>query len=341
MFIHSTLSKIIKKKLGEKLDNLIKHEFAFLFQGVGLEYKKFLHLLNEEQKQKLFQYCSIVYKELELDLWNYLFHSSETKYDKMFNDWIAIYTIDHIVYRTYIDYGIKPSLSLGYSMGLIIAMACGGSISFASGLHMLLCIYKYPKEALRKEEAIAVVTGMTLRDVDQVILENGLKDYVEIASENSDYCIVISGKKKSVGQVMTSAIDTGAMMVKEINAPYAFHSSLAAKGIEKYIDFVSRLEVSDAQVPILSCYNQNVLQKAFDLKKELVKNMVAQMHWKTSINEIVGNGIDNFVEVSLGDMLTRFSRMINSNANFLTYSKFMKAKPNAAISGSEDDTYVS
>jgi [acyl-carrier-protein] S-malonyltransferase len=328
-------------KSGEILDSIIKNEYAFLFQGVGLEYQKFLHLLDEKQKEKLYQYCTIVKKELELDLWNYLYHSSKTKYDKMLNDWIAIYTIDNIVYRTYIENGIKPKLFLGYSMGLIIAMSCGDSISFEAGLHMLLSIYKYPKEALRKEEAIAVVTGMTLSDVDKVIVENDLESCVEIASENSEYCIVISGKKNSVSKVMTSAIDEGALMVKEINAPYAFHSSFAAEGIDKYIEFVSKLEVCDSRVPIISCYNQNAMWESDELKKELVKNMVGQMHWKTSINEITRSGINNFVEVSLGDMLTRFSRMINGEANFLTYSKFIKIKSNSTRSDEGDETYVS
>jgi malonyl CoA-acyl carrier protein transacylase len=323
------------------LDSMMKNQYAFLFQGVGLEYQRFLHLLNEEQKDKLYRYCTIVNKEMDLDLWSYLYSSTKTKYDKMFNDWIAIYTIDNIVYRTYIENGIKPSVFLGYSMGLIIAMSCGDAISFAAGLHMLLSIYKYPKEALRIEESIAVITGMTARDVDQVITQNGLKPQVEIASENSEYCIVISGKKKSVDDVMTYAIDEGALMVKEINAPYAFHSSFAAEGIEKYIAFVSKLEVLNSKVPIISCYTQHAMQEPDELKQELIKNMVAQMQWKTSINHIARTGITNFVEVSLGDMLTRFSRMINSDTNFLTYSKFVKQKSNSVSSNSDEVTNVS
>jgi malonyl CoA-acyl carrier protein transacylase len=328
-------------KLGEKLDNYLKSRYAFLFQGVGLEYQRFIHLLDEKQKELLHQYSNIVNNEIKLDLWNYLYNSSETKYDKMFNDWIAIYTIDNIVYRTYIDYGIKPELFLGYSMGLIIAMACGGSISFADGVHMLLKIYEYPREALRKDEAIAVVTGMTINDIDELIQKNSLRSYVEVASENSEYCIVISGKDDAVKKLKASAIDEGALMVKEINAPYAFHSSLAAGGIDKLIEFVSKLEVLNSDVPIISCYTQDIIFEAMDLKKELVKNMVSQMQWKTSIEKIAGSGINNFVEVSLGDMLTRFSRMINSDANFITYNRFIKSKSKIISSGAEDETFVS
>ncbi|WP_432401875.1 ACP S-malonyltransferase [Wukongibacter sp. M2B1] len=308
------------------MKKLIEEKCAFLFQGVGPEYQKFLHLLGEKEQGLLKHYCTIANKEIGLDLWSYLFEFSPTKYDKMFNDWIAIYTCDYIVYHAYTDLGIKPDILLGYSMGLITAMACGKSISYEAGLQMLLTIYEYPKYFSRNNEAMSVIVGMTYDDVDKIIRGNKLEGYVEIASENNEYCIIISGIKKWVDRVMSIAVDEGALKVKDINAPYAFHSRHAAIGIERYIELVAKLEVLDSEISIISSFNQDIIKTSDELKEELVKNMTSRMYWKSSIEKIVDIGINNFVEVSLADSVTKFSKLINTDSKFVTYKKMLKLK---------------
>ncbi len=308
------------------MEELTKKRNAFLFQGVGAEYHKLIHLLNDEQLEELKYYCSLANKEIGLDLWNYLFNFTTTKHDKMFNDWIAIYTCDYIIYNTYLNFNLKPDVLLGYSMGLITAMACSKSITYEAGLHLLLSVYDYPRLASRKEESMAVIIGLSYNDVDKIILENKLEKFVEIASENNDFCIIISGSKMGVLKLMELAENEGALKVKEINAPYAFHSQHASAGLEKFIKDVTETEVLDTDIPIISSLDQSVIHKAEDLKKELIKNMPGRMYWKTAIEKIGSMGIDNFIEVSLEDSISKFSKMINSNYEFLTYSKILKMR---------------
>jgi len=305
-------------------------KYAFLFEGVGSEYQKFVYLFDSEQKKVLHRYCSIVEKELDLDLWNYLIDSSKTKLSKMFSDWIAIYTCDCIVFNEYSNFGIKPNFLLGYSMGLITAMVCGKSISFETGLHMLLSIYEYPKYASRKDEAMCVITGITSDVIDDIITKNGFGDYVEIASENNEICIILAGSRNELCKVMEIATQEGALKTIEINVPYAFHSKYALIGISRYIDFVLKLQVFDCQVPVISSFDQKVIQKSSDLKEELIRNMASRMYWKTSIEKVVGEGITNFVDVSLENGLTKFSKLICTDCEFLTYNKFLKIKEQEA-----------
>ncbi|MEY9970602.1 [acyl-carrier-protein] S-malonyltransferase [Lysinibacillus sp. RC46] len=299
---------------------------AFLFQGVGSEYQSLLYLLDEEQLELLRKYCAIVEKELDLDLWNYLFYSKKTKYDDFFNDWIAIYTCDNIVFNTYISIGVNPKIFLGYSMGLITAMSCGKSISFETGLHMLLTIYEYPKGISRQEESMATIIGLNYQQVVNLIEKNNFFETVKIASENSKYCIVIAGKKNDINQILDKAEEEGAIKVVKINVPYAFHTPFAEKGIDKLINLVEKIKVDDSRIPIVSVFNQNVLQSASDLKKELVKNMPSSMNWKISIEKMIDFGITTFIEVSLDDSLTKISRVINTDYKFLSYKKIVRLK---------------
>ncbi|NOV88895.1 malonyl CoA-acyl carrier protein transacylase [Clostridium acetobutylicum] len=308
------------------MNELYSGKNAFIFQGVGIKYQKFLTLLDESQRELLKEYCSIVYKKIKLDLWGYLTRSLSGEYDDKFSDWVSIYTIDCVVYNTYIEDGIKPSVLLGYSMGLITALACGKAISFEEGLELLSMSYNYPKYTSRKDEGMGLVTGMTCSDIKKIIDKNELGDYAYIASENNEYCILVSGMKNRVDKLLSIALTEGALSAKDIDSPYAFHSKYALIGIEEYEKLVSRLCVCNLKIPIISSYDQRIIVDSCELKKELVKNVWGEMKWMASVEKAININNYNFFEVSLIDSISRFSRMINSNCKFFTYKSFMKIK---------------
>ncbi|WP_186785985.1 ACP S-malonyltransferase [Paenibacillus agilis] len=301
---------------------------AFLFQGVGADYRNFLDKFDDDQLHTLEQYCSTVNEQIGIDLHGYLFTSHElkhTEYDQMFYDWIAIYTCDYIVYQQYVNSGIKPAMMVGYSMGLITAMACGKSISFAAGLQMLQIIYEYPKSSA-DSCGMGVIVGKTYSEVYDMIANCKAENDVFIASENNETCLVISGIKDSVIQVLNTAELQGAIKASTIHTPYAFHSPYAAKGIEMFVNLVEDTPIYDGEVPIISVFTQTIIQSASDLKNELIKNMASPMNWNASILKLGEWGIDSFVEVSLDDSLTKISRIINLDYEFVTYKKFIRLK---------------
>ncbi len=313
------------------MKELTNKKLAFLFQGFRSEYKNLLELLDEKQLEELNNHSLIVDNEIGVNLSDYLFDSNNIKYDKydrVFYDWIAGYTSDCIVYHTYIDFGIRPHIMLGYSMGLITALVCGNSISFETGLQMLLTIYGYSKRYAGQNEGMGVIIGKNRREVCKIIAGNSLKDDVYIASENSDTCIVISGINNSIGKVLKIAEDSGAIKAALINSPNAFHSPFAARGIESLVKFAEDMQVCDCEIPVMSVFNQNIIQSAPDLRKELVINVSGSMKWKDSILKLGDLGVDSFVEVSPDDSLTKMSRIINIDYDFVTYKKFLRLKNN-------------
>lgn len=296
---------------------------AFLFQGVGADYRDRLDMLDEEQLDALKHYCSAVKDEIGIDLHAYLFQSREMESDGLFYDWIAIYTCDYIVYRQYADAGIKPAIMIGYSMGLITAMACGRSIAFADGLRLLRTIYEYPK-GYAGECGMGVIVGKTYDEVNRLIAKGAKENDVYIASENNETCLVLSGIRSSIERVLRIAEREGAIKASAINTPYAFHSPYAAMGIERLVDLVEETSVRDGEIPIVSVFTQTAIQSASDLKDELIKNMASAMNWSAAIQKAGELGIESFVEVSLDDSLTKISRMVDLRFEFLTYKKFMR-----------------
>ncbi|MEK3788345.1 ACP S-malonyltransferase [Paenibacillus sp. FSL K6-1230] len=302
---------------------LMNKQRAFLFQGVGAQYQDLLDRFDNVQLQSLKRYGSIVLEEIGVDLYGYLMKHQDIEWDSLFYDWIAIYTCDYIIYQQFIDSGVRPAVMLGYSMGLITAMACAKSISFADGLRMLQTIYEYPKDS-SDSYGMGVIVGQTYKEVYQLIVDCNAENEVFIASENNDTCLVVSGIKDSIHQVLKRAEEEGAIKASLINTPYAFHSPYAARGINMFVDLVETIPVREAEVPILSVFTQTFIQSAPDLKNELIKNMASPMNWNASILKLGESEIDSFVEVSLDDSLTKISRIINLDNEFLTYKKFQR-----------------
>ncbi|MDF2801023.1 MAG: baeE [Anaerocolumna sp.] len=303
--------------------NLAEKKLAFIFQGVGSDYKELLDRLGPKQLDLLNEYCHIVRNEIGMDLTNYLFHAKDTIYDNMFNDWIAIYTCDCIVYKAYTALGIKPDIMLGYSMGLITALTCSNSISFQTGLHLLLTIYDYPEKHESNDEGMGVIIGKTYEEIMGIICDNSHNNQVFISSINNETCIVISGKKHSISRILDIAASQGAIKASFINSPYAFHSIYAARGINKFVDHVKISTVSKSEVPIISALTQRIIQNEEDIKDELVKNMTSPMNWKDSILKLCDLA-DSIIEVSLDDSLTKMSRIINLDYEFLNFKKISK-----------------
>lgn len=318
------------------MNNISDAKCAFLFRGVGNTCRDFWGLLEEEHEEILKNYCRIAQKEIGLDLENYLFYSHENTIDDPFCDWIGTYTCDCLVYKIYEQYGVVPDLMLGYSMGLITAMTCSNAISYEVGLNMLKCIYEYPIYAERVDESMAVIIGLSYKDVNELIAKNDMNSFVEVASVNNEYCIALAGTEYEIGKIMDAALEIGAINAKRVKVPYAFHSSFASIGINRYEKLVEKIHVFDSRIPIISSFDQRILKKSSDLKQELVKNMTTKMMWKDSIEKIAGLGIHSFVEVSLDDSITKFTKQIRRDLEFITYKKFFK-KINRY---SEDDAKV-
>jgi malonyl CoA-acyl carrier protein transacylase len=172
-----------------KMNGLLEGNSAFLFQGVGAKYKEFLSAFDEKQLKQLEEYSKIAKEKLNIDLWQYAINEAASNDNIEFLDWILIYTSDYIVYKTYLEKGVKPHVMTGYSMGLITAMVCAEALSFEGGLLLLDSIYKYPTLSKRVNEAMATIIGFDYDSILQIIEGVDLEEYVEIASENSEHCM--------------------------------------------------------------------------------------------------------------------------------------------------------
>ena len=308
------------------MDRVLDGKSAFLFQGIGVKYKNFISVFDESQFNELEKYSKIIKSELDIDLWSYANKNTNSEDDDEFLEWILIYTCDCIVYKAYIEKGIKPEILVGYSMGVITAMVCADSLSFENGLSLLDGIYKYPIQSKRSEEAMATIIGLDYDNIFQIIEDVNLEEYVEIASENSEHCIVIAGIRNAVNKIMELAEEEGAVKVIKLNTQYAFHSSFARIGMEILENLIKNMKINKSKVPIMSIFTQNIIKYEEELRNELIINMYTSMKWKDSILKLGDMGINKFFEVTLNDSLTKMSKIIDLEYKFITFKEAISEK---------------
>lgn len=292
---------------------------AFMFQGMGVDVRPLLGTLNETQTDNIHSLCLTDPVLVKYQINQYLFSASEDT--EMITEWLAVYTIEYVIYETYINEGYRPQLFLGYSLGLIVAAACAGAINFTSGAQMLIEIEKYRRLHIAENQTMAVIIGKSFRQITAMINRQQLQNTVYAAIDNNDDCVTISGTEAGIDNILSLCIADGVIKAEKLKTKYAFHCPYGAVGIASFIDFINCLEVKDLTIPVFSVYDQQMIDSSAKLKAELVRNMSAAMLWRHTIMAIKDMGIEDFAEIGLDGGLTKLSRLIDLVLRFTTIKK--------------------
>lgn len=304
----------MERRLGNK-------KVAMIFQGISANYKESIAMLNSAQLDEVKKLCHVVNEKLSYDLWSYICDTDSYTEDNPELDWMAIYVANHSIYRSYLSSGYIPSMSLGYSMGLITTAACNGAISFEDGLDILNGISRYRRKHSKQKENMAIIIGRTEHDIAETIAIKNLSDDVEISIVNNDDCITISGVDEAIEEIVNLSIEAGALQASKLNSPIAFHSRFTKDGIEELEAVIASINFRDLEVPILSVYNQKLLYKGTEAKQEIIRNMYSKMEWMKTLNNAAERGAEVFADVSTDGSLTKLSRLVLDEHEFITLNK--------------------
>ena len=295
-----------------------KQKYSFIFAGIGMDYRDYIKEFNDEQMKALLDLSNSAKSKFKIDIYKYITKQKNDEPRDTLTVWTSIYACDYIMYSFFLKAGFEPNRYLGYSMGLITALACAGSISFLDGIALLDVILNYHQ--VKEEEGMATIVGLSKEKLIELINECSCETKVSIACENNDYCYGISGIKTEIKKVCEKAVERGVFKIINIDSDFAFHTDIFKEGSEKLEAFVKNLEVRDIDIPVVSSIDQRLLYKSEELKNELVRNMYRKMAWKKSIEILSDKEPVNFLEVSLVKSLSKSSKLINPLNKFYSYS---------------------
>ena len=208
--------------------------------------------------------------------------------------------------------GVKPDITAGLSLGEYCAIHAAGGMSAADAIRTVRERGILMQDTVPAGEGgMAAVLGM-----EAAAIEEGLQgiEGAWIANYNCPGQIVITGRKAAVEKASQVLKEKGARRVLPLNVSGPFHSPMLEPAGEKLLETLNQVEFTPLQIP----YVTNVTAEPVTdirLTKELLKQQVSSsVRWQQSMEYMLANGVDTFVEIGPGKTLTGFLRKIDRSA---------------------------
>lgn len=205
--------------------------------------------------------------------------------------------------------GLMPDVTAGLSLGEYCAIEMAGGMSLKSAV----CTVR--ERGILMEHAVpagkgsmAAVLGMKAEDIEKVISS---VDGVEIANYNCPGQIVITGRKEGVEQAAELLKENGAKRVLPLNVSGPFHSSMLKEAGQELEKILENQEFSSLKIPYVTNVTGELIQDKAEIKPLLSRQISSSVRWQKSVENMILNGVDTFVEIGPGRTLNGFIRKIN------------------------------
>ncbi len=209
---------------------------------------------------------------------------------------------------------LKVSAMAGHSLGEYSALTASNVFDFESGLKLVRLRGQLMQESgQRNPGTMAAIVGLSIEQVEEIC--NNVKEVgiAQPANFNSPGQVVISGDLNAVKKVIELAKLNGAKLAKELIVSGAFHSPLMNYAYENIANELRKIKLNEPRVPVYS----NVTAKKFSSNTEildlLIKQIISPVLWQQIIENMINDGIETFVEIGAGKVLTGLIKRINQN----------------------------
>ena len=209
--------------------------------------------------------------------------------------------------------GLTPDVTAGLSLGEYCAIEMAGGMSLKSAV----CTVR--ERGILMEHAVpagkgsmAAVLGMKAEDIENTISS---VDGVEIANYNCPGQIVITGKKEGVERAAELLKENGAKRVIPLNVSGPFHSSMLKKTGQELEKILEAQEVSFLKIPYVTNVTGDFVHEERKIKSLLSRQISSPVKWQQSVENMILNGVDTFVEIGPGRTLNGFIRKINRDVS--------------------------
>ncbi len=219
--------------------------------------------------------------------------------------------------------GIKPDAVAGFSLGEYSALYSAGCFDFETGLRLVSIRGEAMSKAGEKNSgAMAAIIGLSDEVVEEVCKDITAKgETVVPVNYNCDGQLVISGTEKGVKESVEILKEKGAKRAVVLKVSGAFHSPL----MEPAVDILKEaIEKSDIKVPSIPLYMNATSEKVLDvekIKELMLKQLISPVLWKQSVRNMIKDGIEEFIELGPGRVLSGFMRNIDRNVKISNIQK--------------------
>lgn len=236
---------------------------------------------------------------------------------------ICMLATEAAIYAAIGEKGIKADVTAGLSLGEYGALIASGTMTMEDAFKVVLKRGKYMQEAYPTGGGMSAIIGMDADKILAICEETAAKtgEVVSIANYNCPGQIVITGNIDSVTKAGEAMTEAGARRVIPLNVSGPFHSALLQDAGAKLGKELENVEIHNIVVPYLANVTGDYVKDTAEVKDLLTEQVSSSVRWNQTIDRLIAEGVDEFVEIGPGKSLTGFIRKIDRSLNVVNIDK--------------------
>jgi [acyl-carrier-protein] S-malonyltransferase len=290
---------------------------AFIFPGQASQYSGMGKELAEKYAaaRAVFDDAD---KALGISISKMCFEGTEDELKLTANTQPAILAVSVAAFRVLADKGISADYVAGHSLGEYSALVAAGALSFADAVKLVRKRGMYMQDAVPAGQgSMAAIMGLSPTVVLDVCKRAAEGEVCSPANLNSPEQTVISGNVGAVKRAVEIASQSGAKraVVLAVSAP--FHCALMMPAQVKLEKDLATTKFADLQMPLVTNVDADSIRKGSEASSALVRQVTMPVRWEESMRMLLDEGVNTFVEVGPGRVLTGLMRQIERSVTTL------------------------
>ena len=288
--------------------------FSVIFPGQGSQivgmgkefYDKF------ELVKKLFKEAD---ETLNFPISKVILEGPKEELDLTVNTQPAIFLISYSIFNVVknefnIDLN-KAKYFAGHSLGEYSALSCAGYLSFSNTLKILRIRGDAMQNSVPKGQGgMVAVLGSTVEMIEKILKNNDHKFTAQIANDNSEGQIVLSGKMQDLDNLILILKENSIKNMKlPVSAP--FHCSLMSNATKIMMEELNKLDFIKSENMLISNVTANQISSIGELKDLLIKQIENRVRWRESVINMINDDVKHFIEIGPGKVLSGLVKRIN------------------------------
>lgn len=294
---------------------------AFIFPGQGSQYVG----MGKEFYENL-PICREVYdlasEVTGLDLPKLCFMENEQIHQTEYTQ-ICMLATETAIYMALEQNGYQPDVTAGLSLGEYGALVASGVMTAEEAFEVVRKRGIYMQQAVPTGGAMAAVLGLDGGKIEQICeqTEEQMQLAVSVANYNCPGQIVISGKAEAVQTAGEACKEAGAKRVVPLKVSGPFHSKLLTDAGKQLREALDKVEIRENFVPYIANVTADYVTEQSQVKPLLECQIYSPVRWQQTIERMLADGVDEFVELGPGKTLSGFIKKINRNVKVCNIDK--------------------